>query len=174
MKNKRLIIVLSIVLGVLLVTAIIFLVVRSKKSDSVIIPEITQTIEPSVLPSVVASPNVTKTSTKTTTQTVTQTTTPVATATKSASDLISAAIAAKYSQPVTSLTISKQSENAAYGDFSFSNEGGFFVAVKVGSDWKIIADGNGTIECSVLDANNVPASVVSECYDTSTESSKTR
>jgi len=52
--------------------------------------------------------------------------------------------------------------------------GGFFIAVKKSGTWKVIADGNGVIECSVIEKYNVPSTIVGECYDSSTGESKTR
>lgn len=52
--------------------------------------------------------------------------------------------------------------------------GGFFIAVKKSGTWKVIADGNGVIECSVTEEYNVPSTIVGECYDSSTGESKTR
>jgi len=169
MNKKKLIIIFSIIIGVLLVAAVLFLIFRDKNpNDNTLVVETataeqTQTITITPLASLTA----TKTATKTAIATITV-------AAKSDQTLISEALSEKFSQTISSLTISKQSENAAYGSFSLGQEGGYFVAVRDGAGWKIIADGNGTIECSILDANNVPASVVGQCYDTPSETSKTR
>lgn len=170
MERRKLIIILSVVLGVLIIAAILFLVFRNKPAE-VTTPEVTETAEIVESATATASATTTKTATKTAAQSATVTPTVAA---KSKIDLIKEALSAKFSQTVTDASISKESENSAYGDFSLGQEGAYFVAVKDGAGWKIIADGNGTIECSILDANNVPASVVGECYDTPSESSKTR
>jgi hypothetical protein len=89
-------------------------------------------------------------------------------------ELILDALKSKLGNNAT-MTISKKSDNAAYGSVDLGEEGGYFVAAKDSSgNWKIIADGNGTIECSLLDQYNVPSSVVSGCYDSATGEAKTR
>jgi uncharacterized protein YpmB len=171
MERKKLIIILSIVLGVLIIAAILFLVLKKDNPNEAVSAEASETAE--IIETTTASASVvaTKTAAKTVVQTPTATATAVS---KSKIELIKEALSAKFSQTITDASISKESENSAYGSFDLGQEGGYFVAVKDGAGWKIIADGNGTIECSILDANNVPASVVSSCYDTPTESTKNR
>jgi hypothetical protein len=109
-------------------------------------------------------------------KTSTQTLTPVPSPAKSDELLLREAYAAKTSTSIDeiSIDISKQSDNSVYGTVSVSGGGGWFVAAKISGDWKIIADGNGTIECSSLEGYDIPASVVEECYDPSTETLKKR
>lgn len=93
-------------------------------------------------------------------------------------NLITQALAKKFSKDVSDITVtvSKKDSNNAFGGLSFKDElgGGYFVAVRQGSEWIIIADGNGTIDCAVLDQYSVPASIVGECFNSDTQESVTR
>jgi hypothetical protein len=74
------------------------------------------------------------------------------------------------------MTINNKADSAAFGVVTVGEEpsGGWFVAAKDGGTWKIIASGNGVIDCAVLDQYNVPAAVVPECFDSGTGDSRTR
>jgi hypothetical protein len=141
-----------------------------------------------ITPTLTAVPTVTATITSTATATATakasvtataiKSPSPTPVATKSKTELIGEALGVKLSQDPSNLdfTVSKQSDTAAYGSVNVKGEtsGAWFVAVQQGDSWLVIADGNGTIDCAILDQYNVPNTVVGECYDSVTESSKTR
>lgn len=171
-KNKKLLVISLVVLGVILIGLILYLVFagKSKSSDRLLTEVSTETTTAILISS---------TPTKTTTSTPSKTQTPTPEPTKSADELVANALYQEFSKDSSNLTFSigKKSDNSAYGSMTFtdSGEGGYFVAAKDSEgNWKIIADGNGTIECSILDQYNVPASVVEECYDSSLGESKTR
>lgn len=171
-KNKKILVVSLVALGVILIGLILYLVYENNKSKSDIrmltaIPSVTSTLTATPIP------------TKTATSAPSKTQTPTPEPTKSADEFIANALYQKFSKDSASLTFSigKKSDNSAYGSMTFTDtsEGGYFVAAKDSDgDWKIIADGNGTIECSVLEKYNVPASVVEQCYDSNSGESKTR
>lgn len=47
--------------------------------------------------------------------------------------------------------------------------GGYFFAKKVNGEWKIVADGNGSITCaSLVPYPDYPVSLIPECYDEKT------
>jgi hypothetical protein len=166
-KAKKILVISSSIVGAALLVLIIYFYLQNKNlkreldaankptpTATVKLVTLTPTPKPSPTPSAATS----------------------STATASAEELINQAIMAKYNLSASdvSIKIEKQTDAAAYGTVSLSGGGGYFVAVKDGDSWKIIADGNGIIECSTLDANNVPASVVSECYDTPSGQDRTR
>lgn len=126
----------------------------------------------------ITSPTATTNKAKTTTATAETTSTIEPAATVSDEDLITKALSEKFSEDVSNLTvtINKKDNVAAVGNVSVNDEmsGGWFVAVKDGQSWKIIDDGNGVMECAVLDEYNVPSSIVGECYDIASEQSVTR
>lgn len=176
MDKKKLWIIASIVVGALLVALIGYLVFNNRSSkDDLAQASVTPSAIASVSTTVLASKTVSKTPTKTVQPEVE---TPTPTPAKSDQDLIDEALASKFSTDASNITlsISKKSDASAYGSFTIEDqqEGGYFVAVKDGDSWKIIADGNGTIECSILDQYNVPNTVVAECYDSNTQESKVR
>jgi len=75
------------------------------------------------------------------------------------------------------VTVSKTDSNYATGTVGSTESelgGGYFVAVKQDGEWIIIADGNGTIDCAVLDEYSVPATIIGECYNEETDESVTR
>ena len=43
--------------------------------------------------------------------------------------------------------------------------GGMFYAAKVGGEWKIAWDGNGTVTCDDIEPYNFPVSMITECWD---------
>ncbi len=134
------------------------------------------TTETSSTPSATATQSIAKYSSRT--ATVTSTKTSQQSPTISDKEMIMQALADKNNRNIDeiSIVIDKQDENNATGSVSFGDEpsGGRFVAVKQADNWKIIVDGNGIIECAILDEYSVPASIVNECYDTATGESVTR
>lgn len=172
MKNKKVIIISSIVFGIIILGLIGYLIFRNRTAKNEVV------VVPTVTPTVSATVTSTKTAKATKTATKTPTSTPTPVATKSDTQLIGEALGVKLSQDPSNLdiTISKQSATAAYGSVNVKGDtgGAWFVAVQQGDHWLVIADGNGTIDCAILDQYNVPNTVVGECYDSVTESSKTR
>lgn len=71
-----------------------------------------------------------------------------------------------------SITISKNDGQYVSGGVRETNSevgGGYFYAVKDNGEWKIVADGNGTISCESLSPYpNYPVSMISECYNETT------
>lgn len=176
-SRSKIILLVLIVAVLFLIVATIFLIFKSKQlenqlNQSLVSATATATISPSKTVVASKTPTVTAKSTKTVEKTAETTTT------VSDNDLIIKAIADKFSKNVSdiSISISKKDDNNAYGGMSFGDEmgGGYFVAVKQNGTWIIIADGNGTIDCSVLDQYGVPASIVGECFNQETGESVTR
>lgn len=128
------------------------------------------------------SPTPTATATVTAQKSVTPSAVASATATASSdseTDLISQALVDKLgiSEDKIRVSVSKIEGNYATGTVGSTESevgGGYFVAVKQGGEWIIIADGNSTIDCSVLDKYSVPSAIISECYNAETEESVTR
>jgi len=87
-------------------------------------------------------------------------------------------MATKYSKSIgeVDLTITQLTTNHAWGSVKFLGEmgGGWFLAAKVSGNWLIVADGNGTIDCPVIEPYNFPTSMVSECFDAATQTVITR
>jgi len=94
--------------------------------------------------------------------------------TASDSALIKEALVKKYNWNTDEieLTVSKNDGTYASGGVKEKSSevgGGYFFAVKDVGVWKIVADGNGTIECvSLVPYPNYPTSMIPECYDTKT------
>ena len=67
----------------------------------------------------------------------------------------------------TIITISKNNGTHAAGGVRFEGEisGGWFLAAKRGNEWVIVADGNGTVSCEVIEPWRFPADMVPECVD---------
>lgn len=182
-KNKKTIALIVIAL-IIIVGAIPYLLYQNFKLKDEIAQkndEIDVLTEEDVLKS---TPSATWTASKTATKTATATTsvakessTPASS--KSDEELIAQALYEKFStnSSTMSYTISKIEENAATGGMTFiqgEGGGGYFVAAKENGQWKIIADGNGVIECDVLDQYDIPASIVGNCFDTTTGESRQR
>jgi hypothetical protein len=162
--KKKVWIILTVVFGIILLALIGYLIYKNKSLNDEL-----NTKTP------------TPTATISTTKIATMTKTPTATATvaaKTDEELIKEALATKLSSDAANLTvtISKKSAAAAFGTVSVNGEmgGGWFVAAKAGDEWKIIADGNGTIDCALMDQYDIPNTVVGECYDSVTDTTKTR
>ncbi len=160
-KVKIVLICLAAVLIIILVGVIAYLAKQNKQLRSASqTPVATVTI-------VTLSPTATPSRTSTTTRTVTST--PTATPSASVDDLVKAALASKFntSSDQIAMTISKRADNSVFGGVTIGEEqsGGWFVAAKKDGEWKVIADGNGTISCSSLEGYDVATSVVSECWD---------
>lgn len=74
------------------------------------------------------------------------------------------------SQSELEITVSKASGRFAYGTVNVKDSGGgLWLAVQEDNNWKILWDGNGIIECSVLKGyTDTPASMVPKCFDSGT------
>lgn len=163
-KVKKALLILSAFLIILMVAVVAYLVKQNRNL------KVQATISP------IATSTLTETITPTQTIATTKTSTPAATATiaeRSKIELIKDLFATKFSLPASQIdvTISKESANSAFGSVSTSEEGGggWFVAAKSNGEWKILQDGNGTINCGPLEGYDVPSSVVAECYDMATD-----
>ncbi|OQA52931.1 MAG: hypothetical protein BWY43_00302 [candidate division WS2 bacterium ADurb.Bin280] len=179
MKNKKLLAI--IVIAIIIIAGIIsYLVYSNSQLNKEIVQKeeviesimLAQTQEPTANVSVASS--ATKTATKTST-TTSATSTPINT--KSDEELIAQALYEKFSTDASTMsyTISKKTDSAATGGITFTEGGGgYFVAAKENGLWKIIADGNGVIECDILDQYDIPASIVGDCFDSATGESRER
>jgi hypothetical protein len=66
-------------------------------------------------------------------------------------------LAAKYEKALSNITvnITKSDETHVAGNISFltngqSGEGGLFLAIKENEEWKVVFDGNGSIDCNMM------------------------
>ena len=111
-------------------------------------------------------------------KTVTATKTATATGVLSDEEQIKQALALKHSRDVSEvrMTVSTKEGDYVSGSVTFGDEpsGGWFLAVKKDESWLIVDDGNGVIECLVIEPYSFPATVVPECYDTETGQTRTR
>lgn len=82
-------------------------------------------------------------------------------------ELITEALAIKYNLAYAEVKtiISEINSTQASGTVSFSGEGGWFLAIKEGDKWKIVADGNGTVSCELVEPYSFPKSMLPECVD---------
>ncbi|MFC1710178.1 hypothetical protein ACFL0F_00765 [Patescibacteria group bacterium] len=92
--------------------------------------------------------------------------------------MIKAAMAQKHGKGVEEVNLSVGDMSGIYasGVVSFAGEigGGWWLAVKSGDEWIIVADGNGTVMCNDIDPYNFPISMVPECWDDATQTLITR
>jgi hypothetical protein len=91
--------------------------------------------------------------------------------------VIKTALIAKHGQNAAELNISVSKIEGffAQGGASAQGGGGMWFAAKVNGEWKLVWDGNGTIQCSDLkDYPTFPTSMIPECLDTSTNKMVTR
>lgn len=74
------------------------------------------------------------------------------------------------------ITVAKIEGNYSKGGASVIGQGGgMWFAAKVGSEWKLVWDGNGLILCSDLTPYpNFPTSMIPECYDQANNKLKVR
>lgn len=97
---------------------------------------------------------------------------------KTEKELITEAMATKYSKPVSdvSLEINESDGTHASGVVKFAGDiaGAWWLAVKENGSWKIVADGNGVVMCDDIDPYNFPTSMVPECWDEATQTNITR
>lgn len=76
------------------------------------------------------------------------------------------------------VTVSKNDGKYSQGGVKEKNAeagGGYFFAAKVQGEWKIVADGNGVIECdSLIPYPDFPKTLIPDCYDSKTGKTVTR
>ena len=87
------------------------------------------------------------------------------------------ALVAKHGNNANSLAISvsKIIGNYSSGGASASDGGGMWFAAKVGGQWQLVWDGNGTILCQdLVSYPDFPPSIIPECYNQKTGKSVTR
>jgi len=71
-------------------------------------------------------------------------------------EIIREKLAEKYNKPISEVNVSVTRSNASYaaGSVLFGQgglgEGGLFLATKVGNDWQLVYDGNGSIDCKKM------------------------
>jgi hypothetical protein len=73
------------------------------------------------------------------------------------------------------ITVSKIEGDYASGDASAQGGGGMWFAAKVNGVWKLVWDGNGSIQCSsVAPYPNFPTDILPQCWDDKTQAVVTR
>jgi len=73
------------------------------------------------------------------------------------------------------VTVSEIEGKYAEGGAAASGGGAMWVAVKLNNNWKLVFDGNGTIECDLLtDYPDLPVSMIPECFNSATMTSVKR
>lgn len=85
-------------------------------------------------------------------------------------DLLKQAMAKKHNKSLADvdLSINKNTGVYAIGSVKFQGDvgGGWWLAAQKGSEWVIVADGNGTVMCQDIAPYNFPTDMVPECWDT--------
>jgi Zn-dependent protease with chaperone function len=89
-------------------------------------------------------------------------------------EALQVAFAQKYSKSASEVTVTMSKLEAAYasGGVRFGPEtvgGGWFLAAKRDGSWKVVADGNGVVLCSLVEPYDFPTSMVPECFDEVTQ-----
>ncbi len=107
-----------------------------------------------------------------TTKVSTSSSTPATASAAPANDtaLITAALVTKTgtAADMIAVTVSTNDGKYAKGTVGTKGEetgGGYFLAVKINSDWVIVYSGQATPNCSDVNPHNFPAALVSECLD---------
>lgn len=99
-------------------------------------------------------------------------------ATQNDTELIKTALFKKNNWPANdpiNVTVSTNDGTYASGTAGGEGGGGYFYAEKVNGTWEIVADGNGTISCSIFTKYpNFPKTLIPECYDEATQNSVKR
>jgi hypothetical protein len=87
-------------------------------------------------------------------------------------EMIKEAFAQKYNKAISEVTVTIDQNTGTYakGGVKFAGEigGGWWLAYNNGTDWLIVADGNGTVMCDDLEGYNFPTDMVPECWDETT------
>lgn len=83
---------------------------------------------------------------------------------------VRAGLVSEHGQSANSMniTVSKIEGNFAQGSASEEGGGAMWLAAKVGAEWKLVWDGNGTISCEKTDPYDFPVSLVPECWNEAT------
>ncbi len=89
------------------------------------------------------------------------------------SQLIAGAFKQKYPEwdmSKVKIEITKNRDGYASGGVGFADEpgGGWWLAAAVGGNWKIVADGNGTVNCNDIEPYDFPVDIVPFCFDQQT------
>ena len=162
MKKKYLLIIGALLVIVALVAGG-FLIWSMRSIEDFGIPNKVPGIEPSPSPEVVASPILTPMPSVVPTAT---------TETRSDLERIKEAFAEKYNKSIADVTVTIGQNTGTYanGGVKFAGEtgGGWWLAYNDGSDWLIVADGNGTVMCDDLEGYDFPTDMVPECWDETT------
>jgi len=83
----------------------------------------------------------------------------------------------KFNKPASeaNLTVSQNTSTHATGGISFQGEiaGAMWLAHNDNGIWIVDYDGNGTIPCQDVEPHNYPLSILTECWDDTTQSVKT-
>ena len=90
---------------------------------------------------------------------------------------IKGALIAKYGPDaeLMKVTVSEIQGGFAKGTASSTTDGGLWFAAKIDGKWHLVWDGNGVVECNALDQfPGFPNSLVSECFDSSSNTMVTR
>jgi hypothetical protein len=103
--------------------------------------------------------------------------TPVVDETETLKAAIKAALIAEHGPNAENMeiTVSKIEGDFAKGMASEQGGGGLWFAAKEGKEWKLVYDGNGTINCSLLTQYpDFPISLIPDCWDEGTNKLITR
>jgi len=96
------------------------------------------------------------------------------------SELLKKAFSAKYSVSEEDIRIKISSQIGIYAagtvsfDPAYQPGGGWFLAVNDNDTWKIVADGNGIVVCSLIEPYDFPTDMVPQCFDDQTKELITR
>jgi len=82
-------------------------------------------------------------------------------------DALKAALAAHLGTDVNNLSITISQITSSHARGGVDN--GYFLAAKVNGQWQIVADGQGALECQVVNQYGFPASMVPECSGSSSD-----
>lgn len=90
---------------------------------------------------------------------------------------VKAGLIAEHGQDAASMTVTVSTADGDYakGMVSEQGGGGIWFAAKTSGVWKLVWDGNGIIDCSVLTPYpNFPTNMIPECYDSANSKMLTR
>ena len=89
----------------------------------------------------------------------------------STTDAIKQLFVDKYNKPLSEIYVVVNAEDATHagGMVTFGanglGEGGIWFAAKVHDAWTLVFDGNGSLECALVDQYQFPMSMVGECLE---------
>lgn len=87
---------------------------------------------------------------------------------KTVNEVVAESLAKKYNQPVNNLEVATQANTGTFakGTVNYKNAGGgVWFAVKANKDWEVVFDGNGIINCAVVNKYKLPKDLVPGCVD---------